>query len=125
MNLPCLVCAAPVPDWDYPAHYKACVNIRLGLSPIESAGADPRVDRFAAWQRNALAGHTAWPPEVPTHVPPPSPEPPQTPAAKVKSWYAQREHRSPVPEGHVQCASCNGLTQMYPDCHACHGRGWL
>jgi hypothetical protein len=132
-NLPCTICQAQVPVWDYASHLKCCVRINLGAKcdPADVA----KADRLAAYQRNAMASpEHAYPPEVPTHLPAP-PGAPGEPdnlsdrqrdaLHKARSWYEQREHRSQVPEGRSQCACCNGLSYMYPNCSACDGRGWV
>lgn len=110
-------------------------------------------DRLKAFQRNAMAGHPAWSPDT-VRPGGTEPIPDHLARAQIrqgvveehgitglrkliedtakdhaedvtKSWYAQHETRAAVPDGRAQCASCNGLTLMYPQCHACSGKGWV
>jgi hypothetical protein len=136
MNLPCVVCDAPVPVWDYKPHIKSCAKIKLGLQ--RPSGDLAHADRMAAYQRNAMQGHPAWSPETGAGKEPLEQlkddiiaDRSKEATDKVRNWYQhQRElygnpRPSAVPEGRFKCHHCNGLTHMYPDCVNCDGRGWV
>jgi hypothetical protein len=138
-TLPCTVCEAPVPVWEYTPHLKACVKIKVGLAP------KPPISQLDATilaaythriheddQAQAHLRESTRTNEKPNEITGLKEliDQSKQPGAAQGGWTswndrAGKPRAADVPSGRVQCASCNGLTVMYPNCHACSGKGWV
>lgn len=124
---PCKVCEAPCRDGhELHTHEASCVAIVAGaatvLTPLDAEALQNYCFRIHC--EDQAATNLRQNVEQDTHLPDRPPHPPSNPWARFSrgGGYGQT---FPIPEGKTLCASCNGITHMYPDCVACDGKGYV